>query len=668
MIPVRHRLAPCLLLLAVYACDRDGTSPTDSPIEIQRGHPDGALLQVRGGNSSCWIRVSQGAAGVEVDVDGFRRTFNEPIRRIEIDAGDGDNTVRYEQFVAAHIELRVDAGSGSDDVEIAFQPEGSAPATPLRVVVEVDTRGGADRLDFRWNSTAIPGLNVYAELTMNGTAGPEIGDEVIVAFESGDADRPVITGMVYNGGASQAGGPDRWAVGATLAFGPQAASAELRLAGVAGPDSAEVHANYSGVLMQQGRVILDADWNQGDNRFHGDLVLGGAHAQVQASIRAGDGDNNIALRHDARLARYNESDLDFLLGHGANRLHLEELLADSGEHVYRLRLGDGDNATTIIFGDGQHGATPPAGERVVDAAYRTGAGSNTLEVDGDALGRVKVQFAFEPGAGHNSVLQRYRLTQSWPAAGAATPTAPSQVKVILLGAHEVDELGLRIQDRPPAGVSVAKPLEIVVVSGKARGGTFDFLSEPVPLPGNDAEWIYVPVRRTFTIADLFVGARLDVVADADEEDSRLVYLQDRIEIAADASANVRLQGGSGQDATTALLRGLTGAGSFNFLAEGGSGDDFVAALAVDFAGTGPTSLEVRGGAGDHLLALAVPADANTQTPALQLIDGVTGRNACFGTARVVRLLCTDELLRAQLLSLIEYIHGKEYTDSWSDVI
>lgn len=51
-------------------------------------------------------------------------------------------------------------------------------------------------------------------------------------------------------------------------------------------------------------------------------------------------------------------------------------LLDSGPHdqVYVVEVAD-DGQTTIVFGDGEKGASLPAGARNVTVTYRTGGGA-----------------------------------------------------------------------------------------------------------------------------------------------------------------------------------------------------------------------------------------------------------------------------------------------------
>ena len=87
------------------------------------------------------------------------------------------------------------------------------------------------------------------------------------------------------------------------------------------------------------------------------------------------------------------------------------------EAAFHLDLGGGDNAAQVRFGDGLQGARPPDGGRVVRAAYRGGAGSDTVGVIGDMSSHVDVGLDFATGEGDDAVaaeVARYHLTDAWP--------------------------------------------------------------------------------------------------------------------------------------------------------------------------------------------------------------------------------------------------------------
>jgi hypothetical protein len=462
------------------------------------------------------IDVSYTRAGVHVRVDRQEELFREPVHTIAIDAGEGDNTVQYRQLVTSDISLRIVAGAGEDDIDIEFDLNDRSDSRIPTFGIEVDAGGGADRVKvkFPWLSEDDPQFDFMAEIRPGGGEHftPEIGDEVVVAIEYGHPDRPVIIGAVYNSGG--AAGTETPRLGLRNLARTLSATTEVQFTGGNGNDKLDLSVDYSGVRLQQGAVVLEADFNEGDNRFDGRYIASSAgHMHVSSAIVAGDGDNEISLMgHKSTHAGQQLGGIidgtsktimlsEINLGHGNNTVHLNT--SDYGFVHHHLELGNGDNATEIRFGDGEHGRRLPTGERTVSATYRSGAGSDTILIDGEVNLPTDATFILEPG-GENNQLQGKYIFGDWSTGALPQRGRPvlSQAKVVLLAPF--DELDFTIEERPPAGAR-GRPAEfVVIVVGQQAQGTLNYAKTVVPASpvGSVSEFKYIPVRRTFTLHEM----------------------------------------------------------------------------------------------------------------------------------------------------------------------
>lgn len=658
------------LLLAIAACGEVPLAPGSADPAPDAGSgmwmsaeatlADGHLL-VRGHDRPAEIRITYDHTGVDVELNGEQTRFEEPIHTLEIDAGDGRNRIRYHQLVVADIDLRIRSGDGDDEVEVYFEvldsrlePEPLAGSTELiSVVVWLDTGAGSDNVALRWNSTAMPALNAYAKLTANGTAFiPEQGDEVVVAFEHGDPDRPNIFGMLWNGSGPADGRGSREHDRITLAVGftPQASEIDLKVVGGAG-----------GVE----NVLLNADMSEGTHQLGGYILTSARHAHVGSSINGGDGDNEIDLRivrgdagrtgRIAPAASTTTVRTETTLGDGNNDVRI----GTSGyDHVrHDLALGDGDNTGVLRFGDREHGRRSPAGQRSITANYRGGSGDNALEIHGDLMAPVAADFTIDPGFGHNTVVKRYTLTHAWPrSAPGDDRSGGNRTAVAVLGGGDND-LDLAIE-LPTLHAWSSKPKEIVVVGSKVREGNLEFLSRLATRT----------MEERVLLHDLRVAGSFSMAVDAGAG-SPVGYYQDRIATENHlATVEVQLRGGDTDNAMAAVLTGIAGDGRFRFLADGGEGSNSIAALARDLhpGSDGEISLEVLGGDGDDTLALGLLVGLDAPGTITGRIHGGGGSDTCYGTANVMFQNCAAVKEPGErMLTWLRRVFNPEYEDVWS---
>lgn len=638
MLVVHPRARATAIALTLVACSDSPSEPApplDGNAVVQ-----GGTLTVRGDEGSNDIAVASTAQGVRVTLDGDQALFEEAFASIRLEAGDGDDAVRLDQSVVRSLALTVVAGGGDDEVVVSVVPAGSGEAMSL--TADIDTGSGSDALSFAWDSKAVPALEVSLTLNVDGTLHvPEVDDEVLVSFEGGDPNRPIIVGALWNGRAP----PDPGAAGDTRSLSFAAAltadsvTAELKMAGGFGRDSIDVDADYSGVSSQQGRLTLDADVNEGDNHLGRYVVTGVTHTVTRTSVVAGG---------------------------GANTIVMDDTMGGDAEHAYTVELGDGDNQTSIRFGDGIRGARPSTGQRTVTGTYRSGAGTNGVSLESSVVEPLTSDLTLDFGQGEGSVVGRYTLPDTPASDASGAQTAPSQIKVLLLspGGSDLD-LVLDVPDPDPED-GADEPGKMTVVGSGIHGGRVDFLRllhPPLSPAGStsDDEW-------TLDLSDLALAGTTAVTGNAGGEVRRLVYVQSAVELTTGSSLDVALHGHTGNDAMLAHLLGLSGDGSFGFLADGGTGSDVVATLTRDLSasGGGAWSFEVRGGDGDDVAAMQTPADLQRSGPVSHLVTAGTGTDSCYASATVAATDCaTREAITTQFLQILTDVFGPTLAGEWA---
>lgn len=631
------RRHPWVLVLSVAAAACDSTSEPLPPLG-GNAELNGSALTVRGSDAANDFRIEASGAGITVVLDGVQETFEGSLRSISFDGGAGDDVIRFDQEVVGDLDVVLMAGEGDDDVGMAVVPTGSGEAMTLGVVV--DTGDGMDRVDFLWSSTARPDLVARVSLDVDGTLSlPEIEDEVLVSFQGGDPDQPIVVGSLWNSqGPPPASSSTHRSFSFAAALTSDSANVELRMLGDIGADSIDVEADYSGVLSQQGRIAVDADVGDGNNHVGTYLVTGARHTFVETSVIAGPGSDVVDLEH---------------------------VLGGDAEVSYALDVGDGDNSASVRFGDGIRGARPTTGARNVTGSYRSGGGSDAVELRGNVVEPVTSTVTLDLGTGQGSVIGRYSLDLPAPDAESGSQPKPSQVKVLLL-APDGSELDLAVDvPDPDPDDGTDEPGKVAVVGSGLRGADLtlgrllDIASSPDG-PILQDEWI-------LEVRDLDVATRAAITGTAGGEVRRMVYLQDRLHVDAGAAVDVGLTGSAGPDAILAHLFGVSGDGTLSFLADAGPGGDVVAAQTRDLssAGTGELSFEVRGGDADDTAALAAPADLQRIGSVVHLLVGGGGTDGCHASTNVTADLCeTVEGITEQLRQILTDLFGAELASEW----
>ena len=620
------------MALALTAC-ADPTEPL--PLDGNAVLENGALL-VRGDDGANDIRITNSASGVDVMRDGETARFTTPVQAIEIRAGQGSDAVWYDQSVVSDLALSIVSGEGDDDVLVSVAPTGADAEMTLGLMI--DTGPGGDRTEFRWDGAAVPALSSHVTLEATGRVHlPEQDDEVLVTFASGDPDRPVILGTVWNGqGSANAPGGDDRSLSLELDFRAGRADVALAISGGAGPDQVGVDADYSGVTLQQGRLSVDADLGEGDNSLGKYVVTSVTHTHVDTRVTAGDGDNV---------------------------LDLQSVLGGDGDHTYVVELGDGDNETTIRFGDGIRGRRPTTGERSVTGTYTSGSGVNAVSLEADLVEPLVSDFAIDYGAGRGDTSGRYKLRFPWDRdAAPGTGTVPSQIKLVLLSPSGSDyDLRIDVGDPQEDG---PEALGVVTATASAIQETdLEFLHR-LAAPSGAAE---VEEDWEIRVGGLTTSGDAGLIVDGPPGLDRLVYLQDALKMAAGATVTVRLEGSAAADAVLAHLIGIGGAGRFELLTSGDPGDDLLAVLTrdLDAAGGAEMAFHVLGGDGDDVVGLAVPPGLAPGSPIVHTVTGGSGTDACFTSQGVPVTQCARvEEIGEELLSLLESTFGQALAEVW----
>lgn len=631
---LRSRVAlAAAVLLAVTACSGPADpGPLDGDAVLQ-----GGVLQVHGDGGPDDIVVSRSAAGVQVERGGERALFTDPVTAIRVSVGAGDNVVRYDQTVVADLELEIVSGDGDDQVIASFAPAGSG--NEMSLAVDVQTGPGSDRLELRWDGGAVPALNPYITLT-GETQGevqalPEVEDEVLVAFESGDPNRPVVIGGLWNGSSSPGSGSgvDTRGLSLELDFRAGRADAAMAIVGGTGPDQVQLDLDYSGVTLQDGRISLDTDLGEGDNSVDKYIITSVTHTFVDTNVTA---------------------------GHGNNVVQLEDVLGGDGERTYAIDLGDGDNQTTLRFGDGQRGRRLATGTRNVTATYRSGAGSNSVNVSSAVVEPLVSDLTIDYGAGQGDTYGRYKVKMPWETGSPDTQPAPSQIEVLLLSPMG-SGLDLRVDVGDPDVDDPGAFGVVTATASQARESDLQFLHRHLSGAQEvEQEWEI----QANGIATAGSGS---LVVDIPPGLERLVYLQNALVLADGATMSVALQGGDGDDAVLAHLLGISGAGQFDFLADGSAGGDLLPVLTRDLDATAGVGMafNLLGADGDDVLALARPANIAAGTPIAHAIAGGAGTDVCYASQDVSVTACERlEAIGDELLRLIEGTFGTDLADVW----
>lgn len=283
-------------------------------------------------------------------------------------------------------------------VEVPFRPERRTPkpymyGTQAAVVVgpkgeEIHTDGSRVKLHFYWDrrgkqdgsdSIWVRVSQPWAGAGWGGAAIPRIGQEVIVAFNEGDPDNPVIVGRVFNG---EAANPYHGDGGQTMGIRSQThkggGSNELRFSDVNGAQEVFMHAQKD-----MNTVVQDA---QSTHVIKGDrtiLVSTGDHA---TEVSTGNMSEAVKGNHTTLVTQ----------GDHKTQVDTGNMETTVGKGDKTLTVAKGNYETTVSVGDQAHTVTQgnttqksPAGVHTIEAKELWikvgGAGGTSIHMTADAI-------------------------------------------------------------------------------------------------------------------------------------------------------------------------------------------------------------------------------------------------------------------------------------------
>jgi hypothetical protein len=123
---------------------------------------------------------------------------------LTVDAGEGNDTVQS-NIHAVWLTVgnfNVDGGDGDDAIELCAEVRVEPEPLPVALAanLNVDAGEGNDKVKVKWFDN-VPTEHVELDVRVGQAESflPEVGDEVLIAFEGGDFSAPIIIGALWNG-------------------------------------------------------------------------------------------------------------------------------------------------------------------------------------------------------------------------------------------------------------------------------------------------------------------------------------------------------------------------------------------------------------------------------------------------------------------------------------
>jgi hypothetical protein len=349
----------------------------DGRVDIITGTGPGAPAQVKVYD---WQKVQEIRSGAPYG--GFTGG-------VYVAAGDvsGDSVGRDENFT-----LGIDAGAGNDSAHASVN-------TKYNPYITVDYLAGtgADSVAVSWYDTSVnelPAVQSSLNVRLGGpdTAGtPEAGDQVLIAFEHGDFNRPVVIGALWN---SQDRPGDEKSLRLDIVRSRGITDLSMQLRGGSGEDS--VRLDVSGETLASLRLRASIELGHGDDEAVIDLsalLVEGAPTEspLDLTVAGGAGDDALILKETRVPGAFVAAQL---IGGAGNDL----LVAGPGDDL----LNGGPGNDVLLGGNGDDRLLGGPGDDLLDGGPGNdeliGGPGNDVLVDG------RGKDANKRGRGNDSII------------------------------------------------------------------------------------------------------------------------------------------------------------------------------------------------------------------------------------------------------------------------